>query len=205
MPLSSKVKHKVIEITDEKLGFLQQMSNDFHRVYAEAMGEYGEKELKLIDDTLSFGYKIIQTIGIVAGFGFTALGSVKTTGFFVLGEALFVTSIIYGVYQIKRIYATNLQAIQESSNQKSKVFQEKSQFFEEVIAGAVEERKMNAADFQQKLGAINAKLKSEFTTDSVKVSKDEGRFLNIIILLLTAGSLFLLASFFDFPPIGCQS
>ena len=66
-----------IQMTDENIEILQKMSSDFHRLYAEAMKEYGEKELKLIDDTLNFAYRMIQVIGLVAGFGFTALGLVK--------------------------------------------------------------------------------------------------------------------------------
>jgi len=197
-------KQRVVEVTDERLGLLQQMSSDFHRVYAEAIHEYGEKELKLIDDTLGFGYKMIQVIGIVAGFGFTALGSVKTVNLFILGELLFISSIVYGVYQIKRIYATNLEAIQKSSNQKSQVFQEKSKLFQDVITKAVKERKIDVADFQQRLDAVDARLISEFTSKPPKTSKNEGRFLDIIVLLLTLGSLVLLASFLDFSSINIE-
>jgi len=199
--VTNKNKQQIVEATDERLSVLQQMSSDFHRVYAEAMHEYGEKELKLIDDTLGFGYKMIQVIGIVAGFGFTALGSVKTINLFVLGELLFIGSIIYGVHKIKKVYATNLESIQKSSNQKSQVFQEKSKLFQEVITKAVKERKIDIADFQQKLDTIDAKLISEFTSKPPKTSKNEGRFLDIIVLLLTLGSLALLASFFDFSSI----
>lgn len=198
-------RQQVIKMTDERLGLLQQMSSDFHRVYAEAMHEYGEKEIKLIDDTLGFGYKIIQVIGIVAGFGFTALNSVKAPNLFILGEFLFITSIIYGVYQIKKIYSTNLESIQKSSNQKSKVFQEKSKLFQEVITKAVKEQKIDVADFQNKLEMVDAKLIKEFTSKPVKPSKDEGKFLNIIILLLMFGGLFLLASFFDFSTINFRA
>jgi hypothetical protein len=194
-------KQQVVEVTDERLGLLQQMSSDFHRVYAETMHEYGEKELKLIDDTLGFGYKMIQVIGIVAGFGFTALGAVKTANLFILGELLFISSIIYGVYQIKRIYATNLEAIQKSSDQKSKVFQEESQLFQDVITKAVKDRKIDITDFQSRLETIDAKLISKFTSKPSETTKDEGKFLNIIILLLTVGSLFLLSSFFDFSTV----
>ncbi len=199
-----KNKQQIVEVTNERLDLLQQMSSDFHRVYAEAMHEYGEKELKLIDDTLGFGYKMIQVIGIVAGFGFTALGAVKTVNLFILGELLFISSIVYGVYQIKRIYATNLEAIQKSSNQKSQVFQEKSKLFQDIITKAVKERKIDVADFQQKLDAADARLISEFTSKPLKTSKSEGRFLDIIVLLLTLGSLVLLASFLDFSSINVK-
>lgn len=84
-----KDKKQVIEITDHRLNLLQQMSSNFHGVYAETMHGYGEKEVKLIENTLGFGYKIIQVVGLVAGFGFTALGSVRTVNLFILGEFFF--------------------------------------------------------------------------------------------------------------------
>ncbi|MCL5798247.1 MAG: hypothetical protein M1366_05585 [Patescibacteria group bacterium] len=200
-----KNKQQIVEVTDERLNVLQQMSSDFHRIYGEAMREYGEKELKLIDDTLGFGYKLIQVIGVVAGFGFTALGSVKTVIFFIFGELLFIGSIIYGVYQIKRIYATNLETIQKSSNQKNKVFREKSQLFQDVIGKAVKERKIDVVYFQQKLDVVDTKLVSEFSDEPIKSTKNEGKFLDTIVLFLTFGSLFLLTSFLDFSSINLSA
>ena len=183
----------VIEATDERIALLQQMSHEFHMLYGEAMKEYGDKELKLIDDVLNFGYKIIQTVGIVAGFGFTALGYVKNIYLFVSGEGILLLSIVYGVYKIKKIYSENLSSIQSSSDSKSKVFIEKSNIFQEIIPKAVKEKVIDMADFQSKLDAVDQKLLKEFSPD--KKSKKDEDFLTPLIVFLVLGGGALLLSF----------
>lgn len=134
-------------------------------LYGEAMKEYGDKELKLIDNVLNFGYKIIQTVGIVVGFGFTAIGYVKNIYLFVSSEGILLLSIVYGVYKIKKIYSENLRSIQSSSDSKSKVFIEKSNIFQEVIPKAVKEKMIDMVDFQSRLDAVDKKLLKEFSPD----------------------------------------
>lgn len=184
-----------IPMTNENVDILQRMSSEFHSLYAKAMEEYGEKELKLIDDVLNFVYKMIQVIGIVAGFGFTALGFVKQLHLFILGEAFLLSSIVYGIYQIKKIYATNLNGIQKSSNEASTIFQEKSQLFQGVITEALKEGKIDMTDFQSRLEKVDAKLLNFFSRKKNRTTKNEERFLDTIISLLITGSILLLLSF----------
>jgi len=185
----------VIEATDERIALLQQMSHEFHMLYGEAMKEYGDKELKLIDDVLNFGYKIIQTVGIVAGFGFTAISYVKNIYLFVSGEGILLLSIVYGVYKIKKIYSENLNSIQASSDNKSKVFIEKSNIFQEVIPKAVKDRVIDMADFQIRLDAVDQKLLKEFSPDKKSKTKKNEDFLTPLIFFLILGGLALLLSF----------
>lgn len=193
-----------IKANEESLNFLQRMSSDFHRLYAEVMREYVEKEMKLIDNTLDFGYKIIQVIGIVAGFGFTALGLVKSIFLFIGGELLLISSIVYGVYQIKRFYTTNLEGMQQARTKVSKLFREKSQLFQDVITGGVKEGKIDITEFQTRLGSIDSRILEEFSSKQDEPSKNEGRFLDVIILLLILGGLALLLSFAEVPLINWE-
>jgi len=81
----------------------------------ETINKDYELRLKLIDDLASLKqkayseligsiYKIIQTIGIVAGFGFTAIGMVESLKMFLFGEAFLFLSIFYGVYKTHLFY-----------------------------------------------------------------------------------------------------
>lgn len=185
----------VIEATDERIALLQQMSHEFHMLYGEAMKEYGDKELKLIDDVLNFGYKIIQTIGIVAGFGFTAIGFVKNIYLFVSGEAILLLSVVYGVYKIKKIYSENLSSIQSSSDKKSKVFIEKSNIFQEVIPKSVKDKVIDMVNFQSRLDAADQKLLKEFSPDKKSGIKKDEDFLTPLIIFLVLGGTALLLSF----------
>ncbi len=59
---------------------------------------------KTYSDLIGSIYKITQTIGIVAGFGFTAIGMVESLKMFLFGEALLFFSIFYGVYKTHLFY-----------------------------------------------------------------------------------------------------
>lgn len=185
----------LIEATNERIVLLQQMSHEFHMLYAEVMKEYGEKELKLIDDVLNFGYKIIQTVGIVAGFGFTAIGYVKNIYLFVSGEGILLLSIVYGVYKIKKIYSDNLNSIQSSRDRISKVFGEKSTLFQEVILKVVKEKVIDMVDFQSRLDAVDQKLLKEFSPNKNSNTKKDEDFLTPLIVFLVLGGAALLFSF----------
>lgn len=171
------------------------MSHEFHVVYSESMKEYGEKELKLIDDTLNFGYKIIQTIGIIAGFGFTAIGYVKNIYLFVLGEGVLFCSIIFGVNKIRQIYSNNLNSIQSFGAKIGAIFKEKSDIFQEAILGTVKNRMINLITFENKIAIVDQKFLKIFEPNKKSKTKKNEDFLTPLILFLILGGIFLLNSF----------
>lgn len=192
------MNNNIVNLSEDKLNALVEQSHEFHKVYEYAMSEYGKAEMKLIDDTLNFGYKIIQVIGIFAGFGFTAIQKVENIYFFCLGEIFYISAIVYGIYQIKKIYATNLESVQHSSANKYKVFKEKSEFFQTYIKKFTEENKLDVEKFTNELKEVDNKLLQEFNKDERINKKNEDLFLNIIIFFSIVGGLFLLSSFFNF-------
>lgn len=189
-----KTNKNLIKTTDEVIVLLQKMSHEFHVLYANTMKEYGKKEMKLIDNILNFGYKIIQTVGIVAGFGFTAIGDVKNIYLFVLGEGILLISIIYGVNKIKKIYTNNLNAIQLSSNNIGNVLFEKSKVFQETIPKALRSGLIDINNFQLKLDILDQKLVKEFSPIKSSQKKSED-FLTPLIIFLVLGGIGLLSSF----------
>lgn len=191
---NSKIR-SVVEVTDGHIVLLQKMSHEFHVVYAEAMKEYGEKELKLIDEVLSFGYKIIQTIGIVAGFGFTAIGYANSILLFLSGQGILLFSIVFGVYKIKKIYSDSLESIQSASDGANRVFSAKSKLFQEIIPKAVKENVIDVAEFQRRLEAVDQKLIAQFNSDNKSKPKKNEDFLTPLIVFLVLGGLLVLFSF----------
>ena len=196
-------RNEHIEMDEVKIAALMQASSEFHDFYSKAMSDHIKMEIKLIDDLLNFGYKIIQVIGIVAGFGFTAVGAVKNFCFFITGESLFLLTIAYGIYQVKKIYAKNLEGIQKSGDEKKDVFDKKSKVFQKFIKDSVEEGKISYREFKNELNAADKELLKVFSTKEKIGKKDEGRFLNVMIGLLITGGVLLLLSFvsFDFSKV----
>ena len=189
---------KKVEATPEILGGLQQMSHDFHiGIYAETTKAYGDQEQKYIDELLSFSYKMVQTIVIVAGFGFTALGFVKKISLFVFGELLLISSIVYGIYSLKQIYSKIISILKDSSDKKYQILKERSDLFVKTILGAVKNKFVDLEGFETKLGKVDKELLEEFSREN-KEGKDEAYFMNILILLFLLGSILILVSFVKF-------
>lgn len=189
---------KIIKANQTTIDLLGQMSSNFHKVYAHAMKEYASVEFRLTEKFLESGYRILQAVGLIAGFGFTAIGKVSNLSFFILGETLLVTSIGYGLYEIKHIYEKSLMGIQKSSNKASGAFKKRSNFFQKYINQLSNEGKINAGDFQREMQETGNILIKVFETEPKKGKEDESRFLNILIFLLFSGALFLLLSFTSF-------
>lgn len=193
--MANNQHNKHIEMDEVKISALIQASSEFHDFYSKAMNDYGKMEIKLIDDLLNFGYKIIQVIGIIAGFGFTAVGAVKNFHLFITGESLFLLTISYGIYQIKKIYAINLESIQKSGDKKKDIFYNKSKIFQKFIKNSVEDGKINYYEFKRQLDTADKELLKSFSSEKKQKKKNEDRFLNVMIYLLILGGIFLLLSF----------
>lgn len=192
-------EREIVQFTPEKLEILTQQSHEFHQVFELVMSEYGKAEMKLIDDLLSFSYKILQVIGIFAGFGFTAIQAVKHQWLFALGEIILFSGIVYGIYEVKKIYAKNLEAVQKSSRRKFDVFNKKSAFFIKYINEFADTEQLDLLRFKGELKKLDDKLLKEFSEDKeTDKKKDEGEFLDRIIISAIIGSLLLLSAFIIF-------
>src|SRR5688500_6085616 len=92
--------------------FIQKESSRFLKLETEIMEAYGKEQMTLFYKILDFTYKILTVIGLVAGFGFTALSSVQNIFAFTAGEAFLLSAIIYGLYRIQKIYSDNLDSLE---------------------------------------------------------------------------------------------
>lgn len=186
-----------IKVTPDILEGLQQMSHKFHQgIYADTTSLYGKQEQKYIDELLTFSYKIVQTIGIVAGFGFTAVGFVNSIILFVMGEALLIGSIVYGIFNLKKIYTKTLSTLKNSSDKKIKALKAMSDLFRTVILDAVKTRMVDLEDFDLKHQEMNENILKEFEGKPEK-ERDETKFLTVLLVLLILGGMLLLTSFLD--------
>ncbi len=79
------------------------ISKDFE-LRQKWVGELSLLKQKAFSDLVSSIDKIIQTLGIIAGFGFTAIGATENIMMFLSGEALLFSSIFYGIYKVHLIH-----------------------------------------------------------------------------------------------------
>lgn len=87
-----------IKLDQEQIEILNKDSSSFHKLWSEVASEYAQQELDLINRSQDSLSKVVGAIGLVAGFGFTGLGSVKRIYPFITGEFLFLLAVAIGSY-----------------------------------------------------------------------------------------------------------
>src|SRR3989344_4910902 len=94
-----------IEVTDED--YKDLYDGWIHKALETegfVMGKYSDQELQLLNKFIGFTYQILTAIGIIAGFGFTAMQNVKSVLLFTLGELVLVAAILFGLFWVKKFY-----------------------------------------------------------------------------------------------------
>lgn len=84
--------------------FYEQFGSKNFNLQQEISKDFGEKILNLYYKSIDFIYKTITTIGIIAGFGFTAMSHIKSYTLFITGEGFLLSAIAVGIWAIQSIY-----------------------------------------------------------------------------------------------------
>ncbi|MCG2688700.1 hypothetical protein L6250_03670 [Candidatus Parcubacteria bacterium] len=186
-----------IDLNQEKLEmFYEQFGSKNFRLQSEMLGDLGDKMLDLFFKSVDFIYKMITTIGIVAGFGFTAIGYVKNEIFFTLGEVLLFSAIAIGIWTTQKIYLSERKNLDVFYSKIKSHFSERNDLFIPIFEKAQNDNLTrddmnNLMDKDKELLLI---LK-----DNPETEKNRKDILSLIIwsilILFVAGVLLLIFSF----------
>lgn len=156
--------------------------------YRAKVGQQSEEhQIRKRADLLNTYNHIITFIGIVAGFGFTAINKVENIYLFLVSEALFVSLFIFSIFYLKQFHITESEAFYEISDKLNKIFDAESKVYVDFF-----EKKQSRAFFE------NALIKTivNTTTPKAKPTKLDLNFLfNVSLVFIVVGGLFLLSSF----------
>lgn len=125
------------------------------RTEGEVMSEFSDRERELLYKYIDFTYQILSTLGIFAGFGFTAINNVQTLWLFILGEGILISTILYGLVWLKRFYTSNLAPLQESSREIFKLYKQRDEIFLRISGDFLEKQVL------KKENLINAQKKDQ--------------------------------------------
>lgn len=181
-----------IETTD-KINALEEMRENFYRLYEDIMGKYAEEAVRIIYEFQRLGYTLVQTNAVIAGFGFTAITAVKHPWLFVSGELILLLSMVYGVYSIKRIYEENYNKITVRINKLSVPLDEKSNIFHEMYDEWMRTGGIHGPYFFEKLQVADAKLTDLFKSEDLK-SIDKKNYLQVLIFASLIGGALIIFS-----------
>lgn len=170
----NQIKQQFKEWTEFRANFSQQSEEHLIRKRADLLNTYNH---------------IITFIGIVAGFGFTAINKVENIYLFLVGEGLFVSLFIFSIFYLKQFHITESEAFYEISDKLNKNFDARSKVYVDFF-----EKKQSRAFFDN---ALNETIVNT-TTPKAKPTKLDLNFLfNVSLVLIVIGGLFLLSSFVD--------
>lgn len=183
---------------DDLIDALHQLAKEANALYNTVQSGYNDTQKEYLNGHLEYSYRVVQVVGILAGFGFTAIASVQAIGLFILGELLLLVAIIFGLYKTRNLYTTTIDALDKEGNKKKKVVWERNMYLTQILQQATNERKI-PADFQQKLNELNDKILKEFAPDDLHEDKPKYKdHLVPMIFMGFAGVAFILASFVCF-------
>ena len=175
--------------------FYQEMISKSLKMQQEIFSQYGNQEMDLTHRFFDYTYKLITAIGLVAGFGFTAIGRVMSIQLFTTGELVLFSAIFSGIYWIQYYYGKNISSLQKSSNAIKRIFVPRDEISKKINQDYVNEGVVYKEDIQ-KLNEQDNKLLDFFSKDKgAEKKKDESLPLKIIMVLFALGSLLLLSSF----------
>lgn len=188
--------NKILLNQDKLEIFYQKFGSENFKLQSEMAEDYGKKVLELYHRSIDFIYKTITAIGLVAGFGFTALGYVKNTILFSSGEILLFGAIAIGIWTVQRIYLDEIRNLDKFYKKVKDHFHERNIIFELKLNKA-----LSNDLYDQDINEIQNKDKeliSILNGPEVKVDRENKflpRIIWIIFFIFVSGSVFILSSF----------
>ena len=181
--------------------FLKEQGSPFFKLESEVFGAYGVDQKQLLYTLLNFVTKLVQTVGVVAGFGFVGLGHVQTLHLFVIGEAFLFTVIVLGLGWTQYVYKANLDYIQSEQKRIKELFRNRYIVFKKIFNKAAKDFKNGTEIFIPHEWFIELMEKGdEIEKNFAPQVKDKNERMpfNLFIILFIGGVIGLLLSFVSF-------
>jgi hypothetical protein len=189
MESSIIVKLNTKEEWDE---FYKITGSNFLQMEQDIMTSYGDKQLEMYNNILDFIYKLVGTIGIVAGFGFTAVNFVESIHLFYVAEILFFAAMAIGVHWVSKTYQSEFTALQKSSSKLSKIFRKRTSVLGIIVKNYGETNCINTENLKE-MDACDQELLTAFSQTQEESSLKTP--IPLMIVLFSLGGCVLLTSF----------
>lgn len=181
--------------------FLKEQGSPFFKLESEVFGAYGADEKQLLYTLLNSVTKLVQTVGVIAGFGFVGLGYVQNLYLFVAGEAFLFMVIISGLWWTQYVYKANLDYIQIERKRIKELFRNRYVVFRKIFNKATEDFKKGTEiliprEWIIELMEKGDEIEKNFAPQAK--NKDDWMPFNLFMILFIGGVIGLLLSFVSF-------
>jgi len=192
-----------ITMTDREWdAFYESQGSRFFKLEQEVLSAHGDDQKTLFYKIFDSTTKLIQVIGVVAGFGFTGLGYVEHLSLFIVGEFFLLVAIFIGLLWTQKIYRANLKNSDKEVSRVKGIFSERYSIFKKIYDKALSDIKEGkekieiSALLMNELMEKNNDLMEKFILKEKK--KEEWDPLFILMILFVSGALGILISFVSF-------
>jgi hypothetical protein len=185
--------NKLIVITKEEWDEIYKtVGSNFLQMEQEIMSAYGNKQLEMYNNILEFVYKMVGTIGIVAGFGFTSVSFVESIYTFYAAELMFFVAMCIGMYWVSRVYQEEYSSLQTSSTKLSKIFRKRAEILGKIVQNYGDTNTIST-DQMNELSICDQELLTTFSQEREEQTLETP--IPKMIILLSIGGVLLLASY----------
>jgi len=178
--------------------FYENQGSRYFQLESEILAAHGEDQKTLLYKILNSTTQLIQVIGVVAGFGFTGLGSVKNLPLFFAGEFLLFVAIFIGLFWTQKIYKSNFAGTNAEVERVKGIFKDRFDTFKKIYDKALSAtEKGEEIKIPQSLMSDLMKKNNEFLEKYQKkeVIKKEWEPLPLLMFIFATGGVSLLLSF----------
>lgn len=178
--------------------FYNSQGSKYFQLESEILAAHGEDQKTLLYKILNSTTQLIQVIGVVAGFGFTGLGYVKSNLLFFTGESLLLVAIFIGLFWTQKIYKSNFKGTNAEVERVKGIFKSRFDVFKKVYDKALSATEKGEAIKipRSLLGELmnkNNEILESYQNKEVK--KKEWEPLPLLMFLFAIGGISLLLSF----------
>ena len=183
--------------------FYESQGSRYFQLESKTLEAHGDDQKKLIYEVFGSSKTLVQTIGVVAGFGFTGLGYVKNLPLFLTGEFFLFFTIFYGLYWGQKAYKTNLENSTTEVARVKKLFADRYSVFKKIYNKALLDiqngneisiPKSDISDLQKQ----GNDLMEKFAIQDDSKNKNVGDPFGWLMILFAIGGVCLLFSFVRF-------
>jgi hypothetical protein len=181
--------------------FYEKQGSGYFQLESTILKAHGDDQKKLLYEIFGSTKTLVQTIGVVAGFGFTALSYVENLSLFIFGEFFMFIAILYGLFWTQKSYRSNLKSSISETDKVKSLFADRYVVFKKVYDKALSDvsngkeiliPKSYISDLQKKDNELMEKFISQ-TSD-----KNWSDPFNWLMTLFAIGGTCLLLSFIRF-------
>lgn len=188
-------QNRDIPLASEEFEKLHDNFGSAHfKLQSEVLKDFGTNKLDLYFKSVGFNSSVTRVIGIVAGFGFTAMAYVQSMFLFIVGEGLLLAALFYGIWWVQEIYTGEFNSVNKDIEKFRDFFNKRNDKYMELYDGWMKKKSISETTLRE----LNEMDKSSVDLFKTEESEVPQTYSKTTYFLGICGSILLLASFFVF-------